>query len=46
MGTQLMELENKIFLLDDEGIPIKSFTLTGKLTVMKEPTKAGLEVGK
>lgn len=40
------KLEKNIFLLDDEGTPIKSFTLTGKLTVMDEPTEENLEVGK
>ena len=40
------QLAKKVFLLDDEGKPIKSFTLTGKLTVMDEPTKENLEVGK
>ena len=38
--------ENKLFLLDDEGTPIKSFTLIGKLTLMEEPAKEKLEVGK
>lgn len=37
------EIENKkVFLLDDEGKPIKEFTLTGTLTLVKEK----LEVGK
>lgn len=40
------QLANKVFLLDDEGTPIKSFTLTGKLTILKEPTEEKLEVGK
>lgn len=40
------QLEKKVFLLDNEGTPIKSFTLTGKLTVMDEPTEEKLEVGK
>lgn len=40
------QLANKVFLLDDEGTPIKSFTLTGKLTVKDEPAKEKLEVGK
>lgn len=40
------QLAKKVFLLDDEGKPIKSFTLTGKLTVMDEPTEENLEVGK
>lgn len=42
------QLEKNIFLLDDEGTPIKSFTLTGKLTVKEEPEPTGekLEVGK
>lgn len=40
------QLAKKVFLLDDEGTPIKSFTLTGKLTVMNEPTEEKLEVGK
>lgn len=42
------QLAKKVFLLDDEGTPIKSFTLTGKLTVMDEPkpTEEKLEVGK
>lgn len=40
------QLANKVFLLDDEGTPIKSFTLTGKLTVMSEPVEENLEVGK
>lgn len=40
------QLAKKVFLLDDAGTPIKSFTLTGKLTVMNEPTEEKLEVGK
>lgn len=42
------QLAKRVFLLDDEGTPIKSFTLTGKLTIMDEPetTKEKLEVGK
>lgn len=40
------QLAKKVFLLDDEGTPIKSFTLTGKLTFMDEPTKEKLKVGK
>lgn len=42
------QLEKKLFLLDDEGKPIKSFTLTGKLVLMEEPEPAEekLEVGK
>lgn len=40
------QLAKKVFLLDDEGTPIKSFTLTGKLTVMSEPVEENLEVGK
>lgn len=40
------QLAKKAFLLDDKGTPIKSFTLTGKLTVMDEPTEENLEVGK
>ena len=38
--------ENKLFLLDDEGTPIKSFTLTGRLVLMEEPAEEKLEVGK
>lgn len=46
-GADLEEqLAKKAFLLDDKGTPIKSFTLTGKLTVMNEPTEEKLEVGK
>lgn len=42
------QLTKKVFLLDDEGTPIKSLTLTGKLTLMDEPepTEEKLEVGK
>lgn len=40
------QLAKKVLLLDDEGTPIKSFTLTGKLTILKEPTEEKLEVGK
>lgn len=40
------QLAKKVFLLDDEGKPIKSFTLTGKLTMLKEPAEEKLEVGK
>lgn len=40
------QLAKKAFLLDDKGTPIKSFTLTGKLTMLKEPTEENLEVGK
>ena len=42
------QLAKKVFLLDDEGEPIKSFTLTGKLTLMDEPepTEEKLKVGK
>lgn len=42
------QLAKKVFLLDDEGTPIKSFKLTGKLTLMDEPepTEEKLEVGK
>lgn len=40
------QLVKKVFLLDDNGTPIKSFTLTGKLTVMDETTEEKLEVGK
>lgn len=42
------QLAKKVYLLDDEGTPIKSFTLHGKLTFMKEPepTEEKLEVGK
>lgn len=40
------KLEKNVFLLDDEGTPIKSFTLTGKLTILDEITEEKLEVGK
>ena len=40
------QLAKKVFLLDDEGTPIKSFTLTGKLTIMDETAEEKLEVGK
>lgn len=40
------QLAKKVFILDDEGTPIKSFTLTGKLTILKEPAEEKLEVGK
>ena len=40
------QLEKNIFLLDDEGTPIKSFTLTGELTVMDKPAEEKLKVGK
>lgn len=40
------QLAKKVFLLDDEGTPIKSFTLTGKLTMLKETAEEKLEVGK
>lgn len=39
------QLAKKVFILDDGGTPIKSFTLTGKLTVMDEPAEE-LKVGK
>lgn len=38
--------DKKVFLLDDEGKPIKGFTLKGTLKLVKEPTKGKLEVGK
>lgn len=38
--------KEKVFLLDDEGKPIKEFTLKGRLKLIKEPTKEKLEVGK
>lgn len=41
-----LEQGKKLFLLDDNSTPIKSFTLTGKLTVIDEPTEEKLEVGK
>lgn len=40
------QLAKKVFLLDDEGTPIKSFTLTGKLIMLKESAEEKLEVGK
>lgn len=40
------QLAKKVFLLDDNCTPIKSFTLTGKLTVMDKPAEENLEVGK
>lgn len=40
------QLKKKVFLLDDNYTPIKSFTLTGKLTFMNEPAEEKLEVGK
>ena len=40
------QLEKNIFLLDDNCTPIKSFTLTGKLTMLKETAEEKLEVGK
>ena len=42
------QLAKKVFLLDDEGTPIKSFTLHSKLTLIDEPetTEEKLEVGK
>lgn len=41
-----LEQGKKLFLLDDNCTPIKSFTLTGKLTLMDETTEEKLEVGK
>lgn len=41
-----LEQGKKLFLLDDNSTSIKSFTLTGKLTVMDETTEEKLEVGK
>lgn len=41
-----LEQGKQLFLLDDNSVPIKSFTLTGKLTVMDEPAEEKLEVGK
>ena len=38
--------KEKIFLLNDEGEPIKEFMLTGTLKLVKETTKEKLEVGK
>lgn len=48
LEERLATKENRLFLLDDEDTPIKSFTLTGKLTFMDEPetTEEKLEVGK
>lgn len=40
------QLAKKVFLLDDNCTPIKSFTLTGKLTMIKKPAEEKLEVGK
>ena len=40
------QLAKKVFLLDNNCTPIKSFTLTGKLTVMDEPAEEKLEVDK
>lgn len=42
------QLAKKVFLLDDEGTPIKSFTLAGKLTQMDkpEPNEEKIEAGK
>ena len=41
------EIENKkVFLVDDEGKPIKEFKLNGTLNLIKEPTKGKLEAGK
>lgn len=43
------QLAKKVFLLDDNCTPIKSFTLTGKLVLMeesKENTEEKLKVGK
>lgn len=40
------QLAKKVLLLDDEGTPIKSFTLTGKLIMLKESAEEKLEVGK
>ena len=41
-----LEQGKQLFLLDDNSTPIKSFTLTGKLTLMDETTEEKLEVGK
>lgn len=48
LEERLATKENRLFLLDDEGTPIKSFTLTGKITLMDEPepSEEKLEVGK
>lgn len=40
------QLAKKVCLVDDEGTPIKSFTLTGKLTMLDKTTEEKLEVGK
>lgn len=40
------QLAKTMFVIDGKGIPIKSFTLTGKLTMLKEPAEEKLEVGK
>lgn len=40
------QLAKKVFLLADNCTPIKSFTLTGKLTVMDKPAEEKLEIGK
>lgn len=41
-----LEQGKKLFLLDDNSTPIKSFTLTGKLTVIDKTAEEKLEVGK
>lgn len=41
-----LEQGKQLFLLDDNSVPIKSFTLTGKLTLLNETTEEKLEVGK
>ena len=41
-----LEQGKKLFLLDDNSTPIKSFTMTGKLTIMNETTEEKLEVDK
>lgn len=48
LEERLATKENRLFLLDDEGTPIKSFTLTGKITLMDKPetTEEKLEIGK
>lgn len=46
LEVRLATKENRLFLLDDEGTPIKSFTLTGKITMLDETTEEKLEVGK
>lgn len=38
--------KEKVFLVDDEGKPIKEFTLKGTLKLIKEPAEEKLEVGK